>query len=54
MRHFRRGAAAAIFLVLPGVARADEPTPPSADGSRARQAALVGQDDQDLARLSLG
>ena len=53
MRHFRRGAAAAILLVLPGVARADEPTPPSADGSRARQAALVGQDDQDLARLSL-
>ncbi|MBU1385428.1 MAG: TonB-dependent receptor [Alphaproteobacteria bacterium] len=54
MRHFRRGAAAAILLVLPGVARADEtPTSARKPDNAARQLAGGLQDDQDLTRLSL-
>jgi iron complex outermembrane receptor protein len=56
MRHFRRGAAAAVLLVLPGVARAEEtraPLPSDAAVGAARQAMGAGPSDQDLARLSL-
>ena len=55
MRHFRRGAAAAVFLALPGTVRAEEPAAPAADApaAAARQAMGGGPDDQDLARLSL-
>lgn len=54
MRHFRRGAAAAAFLALPGAVRAEEPplraeAPPAA----ARQVMGGGPGDQDLTRLSL-
>ncbi|MDY6923403.1 MAG: TonB-dependent receptor [Pseudomonadota bacterium] len=55
MCDFRRGAAAAILLVLPGVAQAEEisaPKPNDAAGA-IRQAMGDGQDDQDLTRLSL-
>lgn len=55
MRQFRRGAAAAVFLTLPGVARAEEPTPPVAGAppEAIRQTIGGGPSDQDLARLSL-
>lgn len=55
MRHFRRGAAAAAFLVLPGVVRAEEPPLPAADAPPAavRQTMGGGPADQDLTRLSL-
>ncbi|MBW8303597.1 MAG: hypothetical protein K0M78_06590, partial [Brevundimonas sp.] len=56
MRHFRRGAAAAILLVLPGVARADERPASGADDTlvgAARQTMGGGPVDQDLTRLSL-
>lgn len=55
MRHFRRGVAAAVFLVLPGVARAEEPAMPAAEAppGAARQTMGGGPSDQDLARLSL-
>ncbi len=56
MRHFRRGAAAAVLLVLPGVARAEEtraPLPTDAAAGAARQTMGAGPSDQDLARLSL-
>lgn len=56
MRHFRRGAAAAVLLVLPGVARAEETRarlPSDAATGAARQAMGAGPSDQDLARLSL-
>ena len=59
MRHLRRGAAAAILLVLPGVARAEEPTAvvatAGADGVArlSQQLVAAGFDDQDLSRLSL-
>lgn len=50
MRHLRRGAAAAIFLVMPAVVRAEEaPASPPA----AQQLIKVGVGDQDLTRLSL-
>ena len=52
MRHFRRGAAAAVLLVLPAVAQAEE-TPASAAATIVRQSMGAGPDDQDLARLSL-
>lgn len=55
MRQFRRGVAAAVFLVLPGVARAEEPPIPAAEtpSAAARQTMGGGPSDQDLARLSL-
>lgn len=55
MRYFRRGAAAAVFLALPGAVRAEEPALPAADAppGATRQAMGGGPDDQDLARLSL-
>ena len=54
MRHFRRGAAAAVFLALPGAVRAEEPPlPAAAPPPAARQTMGGGPDDQDLARLSL-
>lgn len=55
MRHFRRGAAAAVFLALPGTVRAEEPAAPAADApaAAARQTMGGGPGDQDLARLSL-
>jgi len=55
MRHFRRGAAAAVFLALPGAVRAEEPAIPTAEAppGAARQTMGGGPDDQDLARLSL-
>jgi iron complex outermembrane receptor protein len=49
MRHLRRGAAAAIFLVFPAVARAEIPAAPSV----APQLIRVGYEDPDLTRLSL-
>lgn len=51
MRHFRRGAAAAVLLALPGLAQAED----VAGGGVAspRQAMGSGPGDQDLARLSL-
>jgi len=55
MRQFRRGAAAAVLLVLPAVAQAEE-TPAAASpdtAAIARQTMGLGPDDQDLARLSL-
>ncbi|MFN3354027.1 MAG: TonB-dependent receptor plug domain-containing protein, partial [Brevundimonas sp.] len=56
MRHFRRGVAAAVLLVLPGVARAEEtraPLPSDSAAGAARQAMGAGPSDQDLTRLSL-
>lgn len=56
MRQFRRGAAAAVLLVLPAVAQAEEtpaPAPSDAATATARQVMGGGLDDQDLTRLSL-
>ncbi|HZW14700.1 MAG TPA: TonB-dependent receptor [Brevundimonas sp.] len=54
MRHLRRGAAAALFLVAPAVAHADEaPAAPADSASGAQQLIRVGYEDQDLTRLSL-
>jgi len=58
MRHFRRGAAAAVLLALPGVARAEEPIATAAptagtNAVAARQTMGGGPSDQDLTRLSL-
>lgn len=53
MRQFRRGAAAAAFLVLPAVAQAeDAPAPMDRPIATAPQLG-GGAEDQDLARLSL-
>lgn len=50
MRHLRRGAAAAVLLVIPAVAQAEgAPAAPSSP----QQLIRVGLDDQDLTRLSL-
>jgi len=55
MRQFRRGAAAAAFLLLPGAVRAEEPAMPApeAPSAAARQTMGGGPGDQDLTRLSL-
>lgn len=55
MRYFRRGAAAAVFLALPGAVRAEEPAVAAAESppGAARQTMGGGPSDQDLARLSL-
>jgi iron complex outermembrane receptor protein len=55
MRNFRRGATAAVFLALPGIARADEvaPAPAESPPVAARQTMGFGPGDQDLTRLSL-
>jgi len=56
MRQFRRGAAAAVLLGLPGMAAAEEPATPAASRDAeapALQAMGGGPSDQDLTRLSL-
>jgi iron complex outermembrane receptor protein len=54
MRQLRRGAAAALFLVMPAVAQAEEaPAAPPGASSGAQQLIKVGFEDQDLTRLSL-
>ena len=55
MRQVRRGAAAAILLVIPAAAQAGEPAPAEtpADSVIATQLTQAGYEDQDLARLSL-
>ncbi|MCS6626936.1 TonB-dependent receptor [Roseibacterium beibuensis] len=53
MRQLRRGAAAAVLLVLPAVARAEEPATPDAASIAMPQTMGAGPSDQDLTRLSL-
>ena len=55
MRHLGRGAAAALFVVMPAVAQAAEKAPaaPSDALSGRQQLIHAGYEDQDLTRLSL-
>lgn len=55
MRQFRRGVAAAVFLVLPGAVRAEEPAILAVEAPTGAMRQTMGgaPSDQDLARLSL-